>query len=106
MPLITSPYKDSGKRPTPDRCGKVYRTIGKLGGRSDPPPSRGNHALLRTKSLADGTLALIAWLIAWIVLHARWKERTVEAGRVAAVSLVLVALGILGTFPLLWALVS
>jgi hypothetical protein len=52
------------------------------------------------------TLALIAWLIAWIVLHARWKERTVDAGRVAAVTLVLVALGILGTFPPLWALVS
>jgi hypothetical protein len=50
------------------------------------------------------TLAVAAWLVAWAVLHARWKDREVAPDRLSAATLVLVALGILGTFPPLWAL--
>ena len=50
------------------------------------------------------TLATIVWLIAWAVLHNRWKAREVAPGRVGAVTLVLIALGVLGTFPPAWAL--
>ena len=50
------------------------------------------------------TLATIVWLIAWAVLHNRWKSREIAPGGVGAVTLLLVAAGILGTFPPVWAL--
>jgi hypothetical protein len=50
------------------------------------------------------TFAVVAWLIAWVVLHSRWKDRYVDAGRVAALVLVLLALGVVLTFPPLWGL--
>lgn len=50
------------------------------------------------------TFATIAWLIAWGILHARWKSREVAPAPVFAWTLVLVVLGILGTFPPLWGL--
>ena len=50
------------------------------------------------------TLATIVWLIAWAVLHYRWKAREIAPGRVGAVTLVLIALGVLGTFPPVWGL--
>jgi hypothetical protein len=52
------------------------------------------------------TFAVVAWLAAWIVLHARWKRREVSARRVWLAIAVLTALGILGTFPPVWGLVS
>lgn len=52
------------------------------------------------------TFAVIAWLVAWGVLHARWKEREVAAGRVWLATAVLTLLGILATFPPFWGLVS
>ena len=50
------------------------------------------------------TLATIVWLIAWAVLHTRWKAREIAAGRVGALTLILIALGVLGTFPPVWGL--
>lgn len=50
------------------------------------------------------TMAVIAWLIAWGILHARWKNQNVAAGRALAWTLVLVALGVLMTFPPVWGL--
>jgi hypothetical protein len=52
------------------------------------------------------TLAVVLWLIAWAVLHAMWKDRDIESGRVAVATMVLIALGVLGTFPPFWAVVS
>jgi hypothetical protein len=46
----------------------------------------------------------VAWLIAWGALHNRWKDRQVDAGRVAALALALLALGVVLTFPPLWGL--
>lgn len=49
------------------------------------------------------TLAALVWLAAWGVLHARWRTREITApGRVFVVTLVLVAAGVLGTFPPIW----
>jgi len=45
------------------------------------------------------TCAILVWLIAWAVLHLRWHERNVALNRVTASALVLLALGILLTFP-------
>jgi hypothetical protein len=50
------------------------------------------------------TLATLVWLIAWGVLHNRWKAREIPPGRVGVVIFVLVALGVLGTFPPVWGL--
>jgi len=50
------------------------------------------------------TLALVVWLVAWGVLHSRWKARDVDASRTLTMTLVLVVLGVLGTFPPLWQL--
>jgi hypothetical protein len=50
------------------------------------------------------TLATIVWLTAWAVLHQRWKARENAPTRVGLVTLILIALGVLGTFPPVWAL--
>jgi hypothetical protein len=44
-------------------------------------------------------VTILAWLLAWAVLHGSWKARHLELGKVSGWSLMLVALGILGTFP-------
>lgn len=48
------------------------------------------------------TFAAVTWLIAWGVLHSRWKGRHVAPGRVLNATLVMVGLGLLFTFPPLW----
>ena len=50
------------------------------------------------------TLATIVWLMAWVVLHNRWKAREIAPGRVGAVTLILIALGVLGTLTPVWGL--
>jgi hypothetical protein len=39
------------------------------------------------------------------LLHHRWKSREIAPRRVYAVTLALIAFGVLGTFPPVWALV-
>lgn len=48
------------------------------------------------------TLAVIVWLIAWAVLHARWRHRDLATGRIATLTFVFIALGFLLAFPPLW----
>ncbi|MGH8637690.1 MAG: hypothetical protein ACREUZ_11215 [Burkholderiales bacterium] len=50
------------------------------------------------------TLATIAWLVAWGVLHHRWKNREIVSHRIVVVTVILIWLGILGTFPPVWGL--
>ena len=50
------------------------------------------------------TFAAIVWLLAWALLHHLWKARELAPGRVYALTLLLVAIGTLGTFPPLWGL--
>ena len=50
------------------------------------------------------TLATFVWLVAWGVLHNRWKARSIDANRIQAATVALIALGLLGTFPPLWQL--
>jgi hypothetical protein len=45
------------------------------------------------------TCAIIGWLIAWFVLHARWKNRNLAMGHVSAIALTLLMIGLLLTFP-------
>lgn len=50
------------------------------------------------------TFAVVAWLVAWAVLHTRWKAREVEVGRVQSLTLALAGLGLLLCFPPVWSL--
>jgi hypothetical protein len=44
-------------------------------------------------------MAVVVWLVAWAILHAALRGRPYETRRALVVSLVLIALGVLGTFP-------
>jgi hypothetical protein len=50
------------------------------------------------------TLATVAWVVAWGLLHYRWKDREIATRRVSALAVALLALGILATFPPVWGL--
>lgn len=50
------------------------------------------------------TLAAIAWLVVWGVLHHRWKARMIAPPRVSAMTLILIAVGALLAFPPVWKL--
>jgi len=47
----------------------------------------------------ETTLAVVAWLSAWAILHLLWKSEQVDFGKVFVATLILIALGLLGTFP-------
>ncbi|MFQ5855035.1 MAG: hypothetical protein ACE5LU_05245 [Anaerolineae bacterium] len=44
-------------------------------------------------------LAVIAWLVSWAVLHIWWKDRDVNFDRIFTITVVLIGLGLLLTFP-------
>jgi hypothetical protein len=44
--------------------------------------------------------AVVIWIIAWAVLHLMYRDKSLESRRALTVSLVLIALGALGTFPI------
>jgi len=44
-------------------------------------------------------MAVIAWLVAWAVLHAVYRGKPYETRRAFTIAVVLVGLGVLGTFP-------
>ncbi|HET9518748.1 MAG TPA: hypothetical protein VFO77_13595 [Actinoplanes sp.] len=45
------------------------------------------------------TYAVGVWLVAWVILHLVYRNRPTETRPALVVSLVLIALGVLGTFP-------
>ncbi|WP_454853978.1 hypothetical protein [Promicromonospora soli] len=45
------------------------------------------------------TGAIVIWLVAWVVLHLIYRGKAVESRLALTVSLVLIGLGVLGTFP-------
>jgi hypothetical protein len=44
-------------------------------------------------------MAVIVWLVAWAVLHVIYRAKPYETRRAFTIAVVLVALGVLGTFP-------
>jgi hypothetical protein len=44
-------------------------------------------------------VAVLVWLVAWAVLHVALRRRPYETRRALVVSLVLIAVGVVGTFP-------
>ena len=45
------------------------------------------------------TLSVIIWLVVWAALGNQWKDKDVDFDKIAMIALVLLLLGILGTFP-------
>jgi hypothetical protein len=45
------------------------------------------------------TLAILVWLAAWAILHYLWRGRNLDLRRIVAISVALLAAGILLTFP-------
>lgn len=48
------------------------------------------------------TVAVVVWLVAWALLHKRWKERQIESPWVRNVTLVLIVVSLILTFPPVW----
>jgi hypothetical protein len=49
-------------------------------------------------------LATVVWLIAWALLHNRWKRRQIESHWVNSATYTLTVLGLILTFPPVWRL--
>jgi len=45
------------------------------------------------------TIAVIVWLVTWIVLGMLWKDKDVAFGKIIIAAFVFLALGLLFTFP-------
>jgi hypothetical protein len=67
------------KLPVLARMLNIYRPTGPLSGVS--------------------TAAIVVWLAAWAALHHRWQRRNVDLGRTNRIAFVLLACGVLLTFP-------
>ena len=50
------------------------------------------------------TAAAAIWLVAWAVLHLRWRGRQMDAARIDRWTFLLTGLGVVATFPPVWAL--
>jgi hypothetical protein len=50
------------------------------------------------------TFAVVTWLVAWVVVHGLWRGRRIEPDRVWVVTLLLIMLGLVATFPPVWAI--
>jgi hypothetical protein len=44
-------------------------------------------------------ITVLVWLAAWAVLHVAYRHRETETRRALLIALVLIALGVVGTFP-------
>ena len=52
------------------------------------------------------TFAVITWLVAWAVLHQRWKGGGPDSGTVLRWTLILTIIGVVLCFPPVWGLVE
>ena len=49
-------------------------------------------------------ITVVVWLIVWAVLGFSWKGKDKDFGKISMISMVLLFLGLVGTFPLFWKL--
>ena len=47
-------------------------------------------------------LGVAIYLISWVVLHSLWRGKEVNFSQISRIALVLLAVGLLFTFPLFW----
>lgn len=50
------------------------------------------------------SVAVIAYFVSWFILHRMWKDREIVFDTIWKVSLILLAIGFIGTFPLVYEL--
>jgi hypothetical protein len=50
------------------------------------------------------TVAVVIWVVAWSVLHSRWRRRQIQPRKIHIATIALTSVGILGTFPPVWGL--
>lgn len=50
------------------------------------------------------SLAMITFLLAWVVLGWLWRRKELRFGRISVISFILLAVGLIGTFPAFWLL--
>lgn len=77
-------------------------TIGLLQVLADVSPAINKAMVFYKKSGAlsgETTVAILLWLVVWLVLGRAWNRKTVNLSRINAVSIVLLVVGILLTFP-------
>ena len=48
------------------------------------------------------SLGIIAFFVAWAILHYIWKDKNTDFTRISALSIALLVVGLLGTFPPVW----
>jgi hypothetical protein len=58
----------------------LYRPVGPLSGKT--------------------VVALAVWLVSWVILHFAWRNKQLNFQTIFITTLVLIALGFLGTFPI------
>jgi hypothetical protein len=44
-------------------------------------------------------MAVLVWLVSWAILHVVLRSRPYETRRALVISLILIGLGVIGTFP-------
>lgn len=44
-------------------------------------------------------VGVIAWMVSWVILHTMWKDKDMDFGKVFTVTLIMIAIGFLLTFP-------
>ena len=52
------------------------------------------------------SLGIIAFFLSWAILHYVWKDKETDFARISTISIVLLAVGLLGTFPPVWHLLA
>ena len=52
------------------------------------------------------SLGIIAFFVAWAILHYIWKDKETDFARISTISFVLLAVALLGTFPPIWHLLA
>jgi hypothetical protein len=50
------------------------------------------------------TLAIVVWLVAWAVLHRRWRARQMTPAGPFGAAIALILIGLVGLFPPVWSL--
>jgi hypothetical protein len=48
------------------------------------------------------SLGILAFFVAWAILHYLWKDKETNFARISAVAIALLVVGLLGTFPPVW----
>ena len=54
--------------------------------------------------MGKSSLGILAFVLSWVILNALWKGKETNFNRIATVALVLVVIGLILTFPPVWAI--